>query len=123
MRRWRTGALAVDNSGELPTALPFDHKLHRLRLPVQLQKNPTQTRPHKCGVNVAQTGQSTLIADGWGTIEPVTQGTFTGCPPSMECAATHVVDASRRVFSSWSVNTGTGGHLYRNMQTTAVYGF
>lgn len=26
MRRWRTGALAVDNSGELPTALPFDHK-------------------------------------------------------------------------------------------------
>ncbi len=52
MRRWRTGVLAVDNSGELPTAHPFDHKLHRLRLPVQLQKNnpnpPAQVRgPHR----------------------------------------------------------------------------
>jgi len=37
MRRWRTGTLAVDNSGELPTAHPFDHKLHRLLLPLKFQ--------------------------------------------------------------------------------------
>ena len=49
MRRWRTGALAVDNSGELPTALPFDHKLHRLRLPVQLQKNQPKTARTSAG--------------------------------------------------------------------------
>ncbi|MBP8285630.1 MAG: hypothetical protein KAX57_02190 [Rhodoferax sp.] len=86
MRRWRTGALAVDNSGELPTALPVDHKLHRLRRPVPLQKIANQTRPYRCGVRLAQTGLSTFIADSWGMIESVTQGSCTGCSPSMECA-------------------------------------
>ena len=37
--RQRTGALAVDNSDELPTAHPFAHKLHRL-LPTSMQSNP-----------------------------------------------------------------------------------
>jgi len=82
MRRWQTGALAVDNSGELPTALPFDHKLHRLRLPAQLQKNQPKTARTSAGSTLLRLSQSTLIADSWGTIEPVTQGSCTGCPPS-----------------------------------------
>jgi len=54
MRRWRTGTLAVDNSGELPTAHPFDHKLHRLLLPLKFQIPKCKLKPTRTSAGPVQ---------------------------------------------------------------------
>jgi len=83
MRPWRTGALAVDNSGELPTAHPFAHKLHRLlQLFLKHSKYQPQVHAHARQGSNRLRRSSTPIADSWCSIACVTQATCLRCPPS-----------------------------------------